>query len=95
MLNAHTSRVLCLSTPSASSWASSNYHALQVKLEKRYTKGFTLLASYTYAKLMDCATGVFNGESVGATTTLASAAFKIGMILNAEYALLSGLRRTG
>ena len=42
--------------------------ALQVKLEKRYNKGFTVTASYSYSKAMDYTTGVFNGESVGATT---------------------------
>ena len=29
-----------------------------------------MLASYTYSKMMDYATGVFNGESVGATVRL-------------------------
>jgi hypothetical protein len=32
---------------------SSNYNALQVKLEKRYSAGLSLLAAYTYSKLID------------------------------------------
>ena len=53
---------------SAASWASSTYDAMQVKLEKRYSKGFTITTSYTYSKAMDYTTGVFNGESIGGTT---------------------------
>ncbi|NWF84967.1 MAG: TonB-dependent receptor [Bryobacteraceae bacterium] len=33
--------------------ADSNYHALQVKWEKRYTKGLTVLAHYTWSKMID------------------------------------------
>jgi hypothetical protein len=49
-------------------WAASTYHALEVKLEKRYANGLTLLAAYTYSKLMDYATGTFSGEALGAST---------------------------
>jgi hypothetical protein len=52
-------------TSAAATWAPSNYHALEVKLEKRFAKGFTFLASYTYSKTMDYSTGPFNGESLG------------------------------
>ncbi len=31
----------------------SNYHALQVKLEKRYSQGLTLLTHYTWSKMID------------------------------------------
>jgi hypothetical protein len=33
--------------------ADSNYHALQVKWEKRFSKGLTMLAHYTFAKMID------------------------------------------
>ena len=33
--------------------ADSNYHALQMKLEKRFSKGLSLLAHYTWAKMID------------------------------------------
>jgi hypothetical protein len=33
--------------------ADSNYHALQIKWEKRYSKGLTMLAHYTWAKMID------------------------------------------
>ncbi|MBC7928846.1 MAG: TonB-dependent receptor [Bryobacteraceae bacterium] len=36
-----------------SNTANSIYHALQVKLEKRYSSGLTLLTSYTWSKLID------------------------------------------
>lgn len=33
--------------------ADSNYHALQVKWEKRYSKGMTMLVHYTWSKMID------------------------------------------
>ena len=33
--------------------ADSNYHALQLKWEKRYSKGLTMLAHYTWSKMID------------------------------------------
>ena len=33
--------------------ADSNYHAMQVKWEKRYSKGLTVLAHYTWSKMID------------------------------------------
>jgi outer membrane receptor protein involved in Fe transport len=35
------------------SWASSIYHAMTVKVERRFTRGFSVLASYTWSKLID------------------------------------------
>ena len=72
-------------TSSAADWASSNYEALQVKLEKRFHKGFTLVASYTYSKMMDYATGVFNGESVGTATSDTNSGTQNWNNLKAEY----------
>jgi hypothetical protein len=46
-------------------WASSTYHALQTRLEKRFTDNLQFLASYTYSKLMDYGTGPFAGETLG------------------------------
>ena len=49
-------------------WASSTYHALEAKLEKRYASGLTILVSYTFSKLMDYGIGPFAGETLGAST---------------------------
>lgn len=35
------------------SWASSIYHALTVKVERRFTRGFSVLMAYTWSKLID------------------------------------------
>ena len=35
------------------SYASSTYHALQVRMDRRFANGFTFLASYTASKLID------------------------------------------
>ena len=72
-------------TSSASDWASSKYDALQVKLEKRFEKGFTVTASYTYSKMMDYATGVFNGETVGTATSDTNSGTQDWNNLRAEY----------
>ena len=50
------------------SWASSTYHSLQVKAEKRYASGLSMLLSYTWSKLMDYGIGPFAGETLGAST---------------------------
>ncbi len=52
-------------TADVSDWGSSMYHSLQVKLEKRYSHGFSTLISYTYSKLMDDSAGAFTGETLG------------------------------
>ncbi len=52
-------------TSDLTNWAGSRYNALQVKLEKRFAKGFSMLASYTWSKMMDQSTGPFSGETLG------------------------------
>jgi len=34
-------------------WGSSTYHAMNLKVERRYANGFNLLANYTWAKFLD------------------------------------------
>ncbi|HYO81846.1 MAG TPA: TonB-dependent receptor, partial [Bryobacteraceae bacterium] len=46
-------------------WASSTYHAMSMKLERRFSRGFTALGSYTWSKLMDYGIGPFAGEELG------------------------------
>jgi hypothetical protein len=46
-------------------WGASMYHALQIKVEKRYAHGFSTLISYTYSKMMDDSAGPFSGETLG------------------------------
>jgi len=45
-------------------WGASSYHSLQVKGERRFASGFTLLASYSFSKLIDDVTGAFAGEAI-------------------------------
>lgn len=52
----------------SASWASSTYHALQTRAEKRYASGFTMLGTYTWSKNMDYGTGPFGGETLGASS---------------------------
>lgn len=49
-------------------WASSTYHALEARVEKRYGAGLSFLAAYTWSKLMDYGAGPFAGEALGAST---------------------------
>src|SRR5688500_328379 len=45
---------------------SSNYNALQSKLEKRFTRGLSILTSYTWAKAIDDSPGGICGNGAGA-----------------------------
>lgn len=47
------------------SWATSRYHALEVRAEKRYSSGLNLSFSYTWSKLLDYGVGSFAGENLG------------------------------
>jgi hypothetical protein len=55
-----------------SSYGASSYNALQVKLDRRFSNGFSMLASYTFSKLLDnipaSETG-FPGGSFGSSST--------------------------
>ena len=53
-----------------SSYGASTYHSLQLKLERRFSQGLSLMASYTFSKVMDdvlasTAGAGFPGESFG------------------------------
>src|SRR5260370_5531456 len=48
-----------------STWSSSIYHAVEVKIEKRYAKGLAITGSYTRSKLIDYENGAFAGETLG------------------------------
>src|SRR6266542_5561945 len=37
---------------SRASWGNSNYHALQMKLERRFSAGMTAMAAYNFSKLI-------------------------------------------
>jgi hypothetical protein len=50
-------------------WASSVYHSLQIKAEKRYAKGLTIMGAYTRSKLIDYDIGQFAGETLGAASS--------------------------
>lgn len=42
-------------------WANSNYHALQTRVEQRFSAGLTLMAAFTYSKtISDAADGLWN-----------------------------------
>jgi hypothetical protein len=43
--------------------ASSTYHSGQIKLERRFTKGLSVLASYTFSKLIDNASDFGSGDA--------------------------------
>jgi hypothetical protein len=46
--------------------ANSTYHAMTVRFQRRYSKGLTVLVSYTYSKVIDIGIGSFGGETVSA-----------------------------
>jgi hypothetical protein len=54
-------------TATESNWGNSIYHAFQATAEKRFSHGFTFLASYSFSKLIDDVDSVFAGEATAAT----------------------------
>jgi hypothetical protein len=46
-------------------WGNSSYHAMNVKVEKRYSHGLTFLANYGFSKFMDDVTAAFEVGAVG------------------------------
>jgi hypothetical protein len=51
------------------SWTNSNYHALQMRAEKRYSKGLTFNASFNFQKAMYIGYGVNEGGPFGNSFT--------------------------
>ncbi len=49
----------------AATEGTSNYHSLQTKIEKRFGSGLSLLATYTYSKVLTDAHDLLNGGSIG------------------------------
>lgn len=54
-------------TATQNNLGNSIYHALQATLEKRFSKTFSFLASYSFSKLIDDVGGSFAGEATAAT----------------------------
>ena len=52
----------------------STYHSLQVKLERRFSRGLTLQAAYTYSRLIDDAGAVFDSAILTGPVTAYQAA---------------------
>jgi hypothetical protein len=51
---------------------SATYHAFQLKVERRFAQGFTFLAAYTNAKLLDNVGGIQNHRNLQAERALSS-----------------------
>jgi hypothetical protein len=43
-------------------WGNSSYHGMNLKIEKRFSKGLNFLANYTWAKFID---DIFSGQEAG------------------------------
>jgi len=87
-----------------SAFAASSYHALVVSANRRFNRGLTVTASYTFSKLIDQATGSFSGESLSnggfqnfnnlrAERSLSSLDAPHRFVINGVYALPVGTGR--
>jgi outer membrane receptor protein involved in Fe transport len=56
-------------TAVSSSYGSSTYHSLQVKVERRFQHGFGILGAYTFSKLLDDVTMITPYPGTGDTAT--------------------------
>jgi hypothetical protein len=74
----------------------SNYNALQTKIEKRYSKGVTFIASYAYSKTMSLgdASGVQNPLNWRSDYALSGQDMRQHFVGSAIYALPFGYGRT-
>jgi len=77
--------------------ANSTYNALQMRLERRYSNGMTVLASYTYSKALDLSGGglvadlsVRNAQNVFAEHALASSDLRHRLVVSYLYDLPFG-----
>jgi len=61
--------------------ANSTYHSMELKAEKRYTKGLSLLGSYTFSKSID------NSPGISTSSTASSAVAQNAFDLRAERGL--------
>lgn len=52
--------------------ATSNYHGMQVRVEKRFNRGFSLLSSYTFSKSIDDAPGISTSSDASNSTPQSS-----------------------
>jgi outer membrane receptor protein involved in Fe transport len=62
------------------SGANSDYHSGQFRLDKRFSQGLLFTASYTWAKLIDQVSEVFNTNQTGGASTASYPAYLGGLI---------------
>jgi hypothetical protein len=82
------------------SMGNSSYHALQVRLQRRYSNGVSLLASYTYSRTIDLGNGQLIGDlavrnvlNVGWERAEATTSIPHRFVVSYTYALPVGSRQ--
>lgn len=68
------------------------YHSLQMKFEKRFAKGYTIMANYTYSKFME-ATELLNNADPLPTEAISSMDYPHRIVVSAIYELPFGRGR--